>query len=138
MTLTYNDQIRRENDSEIIANLLRKDWIENEPPSYDAATQHEPVFVDGAWVVTDKTAEEIAAESVKRWPSKAEFWAEFTDTEKAAILTSDDIDVKMLDKELTMWSGVIIATDSRVVAGLDKLTQLNIITESRRTEILAN
>ena len=72
----------------------------------------------------------------KSWSSKAEFWAEFTDTEKAAIITSEDIGVKMLDKELTMWSGVIIATDSRVVAGLDKLVELDIITEARKDEII--
>lgn len=72
----------------------------------------------------------------KSWPSKAEFWTEFTDTEKAAIITSENIGVKMLDKELTMWSGVIIATDSRVVAGLDKLVELDIITEARKEEIV--
>ena len=72
----------------------------------------------------------------KSWSSKAEFWAEFTDTEKAAIITSEDIGVKMLDKELTMWSGVIIATDSRVITGLDKLVELDIITEARKDEII--
>lgn len=77
-------------------------------------------------------------QSTKSWPSKTEFWAEFTPQEKADILTSDDIGVKILNQELTMWSSIILATDVRVIAGLDKLAQLNIITESRRTEILAN
>lgn len=61
MTLTYQTQIRREDDATIITNLLRKGWIENEPPSYNPATQHAPVWNGTAWIVADLSAEEIAA-----------------------------------------------------------------------------
>lgn len=72
----------------------------------------------------------------KSWPSKAEFWAEFTDAEKVAILTSTDLSVRILDKELTMWTGIVLASDSRIIAGLDKLVELDIITEARKEEIV--
>lgn len=136
MTLTYNDQIRRENDSEMIANLLRKGWIENEPPSYDAATQHEPSFVDGAWVVIDKTAEEIAEESIKKWANAQSFMAEFTMEEKGAIALSTDPTIAALRLELSTWFSQVYSNDPRVVAGLDKLVEVEIITETRRTEII--
>ena len=63
MQLTYQSQLRSESDPAIIANLQRKGWVETVPPSYDAATQHAPEWLNGAWVVRDKTAEEIAAEN---------------------------------------------------------------------------
>jgi len=71
----------------------------------------------------------------KSWPSKAEFWSEFTESEKIAILTSQDIAIRMLDKELTMWTGIILATDSRIINGLDALQNAGILTEIRRESI---
>lgn len=36
-----------------------------DPPTYDSATQHAPVFENGSWVVRDKTVEELQAEAGK-------------------------------------------------------------------------
>ena len=110
-------------------------WLLRPPAPVHSSTQHAPEWVGGQWIISDKTAEEIAAQTAKSWPSKAEFWAEFSDAEKVGILTSNDLSIRMLDKELTMWSGIILATDARVVAGLDKLIELDIISEARRTNI---
>ena len=75
--------------------------------------------------------------TVKAWPSKAEFWAEFTDAEKAEIITSSDIGIKMLDKELTMWTATVRADDARILAGLAALTAAGILTTERSTAILS-
>lgn len=48
--LTYDKQLRSETDPEIIANLLRKGWVEAPQPPYDPATET-CQWVDGAWVV---------------------------------------------------------------------------------------
>jgi len=63
MQLTYQQQLRNESDPAVIANLQRKGWVETVPPSYDAATQHAPEWVNGEWIVRDKTTEEMAAET---------------------------------------------------------------------------
>ena len=109
------------------------DWLLRPPAPVHSSTQHAPEWGSGQWITRDKSEEE----TVKEWPSKAEFWGKFTTAEKLAIITSDDLSIKMLDKELTMWSGIILANDARVVAGLDKLVELEIITEARRTEIIS-
>lgn len=75
--------------------------------------------------------------AVKSWPSKAEFWAEFSDEEKAAIITSTNIGIRMLDKELTMWTATVRADDQRIIDGLTALASAGIISGARKTEILA-
>lgn len=57
MQLTYQQQLRNESDPAVIANLQRKGWVETVPPSYDAATQNAPEWVNGEWIVRDKTTE---------------------------------------------------------------------------------
>ena len=74
---------------------------------------------------------------VKSWPSKAEFWTEFTQDEKAGIITSSNIGIKMLDKELTMWTSTVRADDARILAGLAALTSAGILTTERSTAILS-
>lgn len=137
MQLTYQKQLRSESDAAVIANLQRKGWVETVPPSYDATTQHAPEWINGEWVVRDKTAEEIAAASAKTWPTKTEFWAEFTDAEKLSILDSTIPQIRLLDKELTMWSGSIVSTDLRIIAGMAALVTAGILTEARSTAILS-
>lgn len=75
--------------------------------------------------------------AVKAWPSKAEFWAEFSATEKAGIITSADIGIRMLDKELTMWTATVRADDQRIIDGLTALASAGIISGARKTSILA-
>lgn len=48
--LTYNLQLRKESDANVISNLLRKGWKEASPPSYDINTQFIE-WVNGDWVV---------------------------------------------------------------------------------------
>lgn len=48
--LTYNKQLRSEDNPQVIANLLRKGWVEVPQPPYDPATQT-CQWIDGAWVV---------------------------------------------------------------------------------------
>lgn len=73
---------------------------------------------------------------VKVWPSKTEFWAEFTQDEKAAIITSANIGIRMLDKELTMWTATVRADDQRIIDGLTALASAGIISGARKTAIL--
>jgi hypothetical protein len=75
--------------------------------------------------------------SVKSWPSKSEFWSEFTPQEKAAIITSSDIGIRMLDKELTMWTATVRSDDQRIITGLSALESAGIISTARKVEILA-
>jgi len=51
MYLTYQGSLRREEDENIISNLLRKEWVETIPPSYDELTQQPPQWINGEWVV---------------------------------------------------------------------------------------
>lgn len=74
---------------------------------------------------------------VKSWPSKSEFWAEFTQEEKAGIITSTNIGIRMLDKELTMWTATVRADDQRIIDGLTALASAGIISGARKTSILA-
>lgn len=132
MQLTHQQQLRSESDPAIIANLQRKGWVETVPPSYDAATQHAPEWVSGAWVVRDKIAEELR----KVWPNVQSFMAAFTMQEKAAIALSTDPTIAALRLELTTWLSQVLSNDSRVQMGLNKLVELGILTEQRKQEIL--
>lgn len=71
------------------------------------------------------------------WPNVQAFMAAFTMTEKAAIELSTDATIAALRLELTTWLTEVHPTDPRVIAGLDKLVELGILTSERRTEILA-
>lgn len=66
--LTLNAQLRSESDAQAIENLLRKGWAEAPKPAHNAATQHAPQWVAGAWIVRDKTAAELQAEKEMRIP----------------------------------------------------------------------
>jgi hypothetical protein len=74
--------------------------------------------------------------TVKVWPSKAEFWAEFTTQEKAGIITNANLGIRMLDKELTMWTASVRADDQRIIDGLSGLVSAGIISEERKAQIL--
>ena len=80
-------------------------------------------------------ADEMHKSRIKKWPDVQAFMAAFTSAEKAAIGLSTDPVIASLRVELSSWSSTVIATDSRVVAGLDRLEQLSIIDSERRSEI---
>ena len=112
-------------------NPKANDWALRPPaPPYDDHTQYEPEWIDGQWVIRDKP-------NYKIWANAQAFVAEFTDEEKAGIALSTDPTVAALRFELSTWFSEVHSNDLRVVAGLDKLVELSIITETRRTEITA-
>ena len=75
-------------------------------------------------------------QSVKIWPNVQAFMTEFTMPEKGAIALSMDPTVASLRLELTTWLSDVHSDDSRVVAGLDKLVELGILTTERKNAIL--
>lgn len=119
---------------ETYAGIAWKDESQSKP------TEQE---VLAAWneYVADRTARAAAAAARKVWTDAGAFWAEFTPTEKAAIVTSEVTGIKVLYAELTMWRGEVWSDDpaggGRVIQGLDALIAAGILTEQRKTEILA-
>jgi hypothetical protein len=71
----------------------------------------------------------------KIWANAQAFMAEFTMTEKAGIALSTDPTIAALRFELSTWFSEVHSTDPRVIAGLDKLVELSILTETRKDEI---
>ncbi len=102
-----------------------------------SSTQHAPEWANGQWVIRDKTAEELAAETRKVWASSADFWAAFTDSEKLAILASTIAGIILLREELRLWTGEVWSDDAKVQAGLGGLVATGIITAERKAAILA-
>jgi len=88
--------------------------------------------VERQWTVRARTPEEL----VKIWANAQAFMAEFTDDEKAGIANSTDTTVAALRLEISTWFSQVYSNDPRVIAGLDKLVELDIITEARKTEII--
>lgn len=76
------------------------------------------------------------ASNVKIWTNVQAFMAEFTMPEKAQIALSMDPTVAALRLELTTWLSDVHSDDPRVVAGLDKLAELGILTTERKNTIL--
>ena len=97
------------------------EWFGPSPPP----TQEE---IDQAW-------QEIQA--IKTWSNVQKFMAEFTMQEKASIALSADPTIAALRLELTTWFSQVLSNDPRVVAGLDKLVELGIISAQRKQEIIA-
>jgi hypothetical protein len=110
--------------------------VRPDPPSHDSATQHPAEWVDGEWVIRDKTPEELAAEARKVWSNSASFWAEFTNAEKLAIITATTEGIILLREELRLWLGEVWSDDPRVQAGLDGLEAVGILTTERKAAIL--
>lgn len=73
----------------------------------------------------------------KIWPNSQAFLSEFTMQEMAAIALSTDQTIAALRLLLSVWFSEVHSNDPRVTTGLDKLVELNIITEDRKNEILA-
>lgn len=88
--------------------------------------------VERQWIVRARTAEEL----VKIWANAQAFMAEFTDEEKSGIANSTDSTVAALRFEISTWFSQVYSNDPRVIAGLDKLVELDILTEARREEIV--
>ena len=104
-------------------------------PSFDEESQRVE-WGDSGWVVIDLTQEEIAAKTRKVWQTKAEFWNEFTNSEQIAIMDSTNTDIRLLDRQLVIWSGEVWSDDVRVQSGLNGLVAVGILTPDRKVEIL--
>lgn len=57
--------------------------------------------------------------------------------EKAGIALSTDPTIAALRLELSTWFSEVYSNDQRVIAGLDKLVELGVISEQRKQEIVA-
>lgn len=111
-------------------------WILRAAAPSHTSTQHPPQWVDGQWVTHNKTAEELAADARKIWPSSADFWANFTEAEKLAILASTIAGIILLREELRLWTGEVWSDDTRVQSGLNGLVAVGILTPERKAIIL--
>ena len=72
----------------------------------------------------------------KIWPSAADFWNEFTRTEKLAIADSTNPDIRLLHEDLRVRRGEVWSDATEVQQGLGLLVAVGILTESRKTQIL--
>lgn len=126
---TYNNWVAVKNPKAVIYQPIP------EPPTYDSSIQRIE-WING-WQVIDFTPEEIASANRKVWTGKAEFWAEFTQQEQLAIISSDIPDIKLLDRLVLVWGGEFWSDDQRVQQGLDGLVSAGILTLKRKEEILA-
>jgi hypothetical protein len=124
-------------DSWISSNNLKAQIYQPLPPqpSYNEETQRIE-WGDAGWNVIDLTQEEIAAKTRKIWETKADFWNEFTSSEQLDIMDSTIPDIRLLDRQLIVWSGEIWSDDERVLNGLNALVITGIITDQRKAEIL--
>lgn len=71
----------------------------------------------------------------KIWGNAQAFMAELTMPEKVEIALSTDATIAALRLELSTWFSEVHSNDPRVIAGLDKLVELSILTETRKDEI---
>ena len=121
----------------------------------------EIIFPQGQWSTKDSqivaipesaempTEEQMAAalESVeaqqsltsarKIWPTVADFYAEFTPTEKYLIQSSTIPAIVVARGDLAMWRGDVWSDNADVLAGLDAMVTAGVLTAERRAEILA-
>lgn len=118
------------------------DLIQEAQPSYNSITQYltatEVIDTATKTVTRGWQINAFAFPPVpdcKIWGNVQEFMAEFTMPEKASIALSTDPTIAGLRLELSTWFSEVHANDDRVVAGLDKLVELDIISEARKEAI---
>lgn len=113
------------------------DVMQDAQPDYDHATQicratetvdAQNKMVTRGWAIEARPL---------MWGSAQQFMAAFTMEEKAAVALSTDPTLAALRLELSTWLSSVHADDARVIAGLNKLVELGIISAERKTEILA-
>lgn len=113
------------------------DVIQESDPVYNPATQYLSTTetIDTTAKTVTRGWEIIDLPDYKIWANAQGFMAEFTTPEKADIAVSVDPTIASLRLELSTWFSEIYANDYRVITGLNRMVQLNILTEARRTEI---
>ena len=114
--------------------------LDNPTTTDDAGNRHGPgseVYEAAIQRWADAMEAQLAAVVDRKiWHTVADFWAEFSDTEKLAIADSTIAGIRLLHEELRMWRGEVWSDDPKVQAGLTGLVAVGILTESRKTEIL--
>lgn len=110
--LQLNDITRRETDPAIIANLLRKGWQEVAAPPPPPPPP-------------------------PMWMNAQAFMAAFTMEEKAAVALSSDPIIAALRLELSTWLSPVHVDDERVQLGLNRLVELEILTNDRKNAIIS-
>ena len=82
------------------------------------------------------TAKALAS-ARKIWTTVADFYAEFTGTEKYLIQSSTVPAILVARGDLAMWRGDVWSDNADVLAGLDAMVTAGVLTAERRAEILA-
>lgn len=118
------------------SSLLVLDVIQEERPALSAgqvARQTEVLNLEARQVIRGWEIETLAPQ----WANAQAFMAAFTDQEKTAITLSMDPAIAGMRLTLSTWLSPMHPDDARVQAGLNKLIDLGILTEQRKTEIIA-
>ena len=100
-------------------------WLDaGEPPTKDA--------LEAAWLEY-----KTAADARKTWPNAQAFMSQFTFPELCAIASSADATVKGFMLKLSTWFSPLESDNAEVAAALALLVGLGLLTEARKSEILA-
>jgi hypothetical protein len=123
----------------LTSNNPKKDFYQVLPPipSFDLSYQKEPIWLNGNWIIVNKSQEEITADLRKIWDNASLFIQEFSLEEMAAISLSSEPTIAALRLLLSTWFGEVWSDDPRVTSGLNALISSEIINENRKNEILA-
>jgi hypothetical protein len=124
--LTFQSQIRAEDDPARIETLARKGWAIL-PPRPGGGYE----WGGEAWVAPE------VQPTRKIWPTVTQFWDELPAAARQQIALSADPNVVVLRTELAMWRGEVWADDERVTGALLFLVLLEILTEEEMESILA-
>lgn len=109
-------------------------------PSYDHATHScaatEAIDAQSKTVTRGWTVEEMPPRP-KVWMNAQAFMAAFTMEEKAAVALSSDPIIAALRLELSTWLSTVHVDDERVQLGLNRLVELEILTNDRKNAIIS-
>lgn len=107
---------------------LTETWVDARPVPSEAA-------INEAWAEIE--AAQALIDARKIWPTVADFYAEFTPTEKYLIQSSAIPSIVVARGDLAMWRGDVWSDNPDVLAGLDAMVAAGVLTAERRSEILA-
>jgi hypothetical protein len=116
------------------------DVIEEPQPSYDTETHTcaatETIDTQAKTVTRGWTVQVRPPES-KIWTNAQAFMSAFTMEEKAAVALSSDPIIAALRLELSTWLSPVHVNDERVQLGLNRLVELEILTNDRKNAIIS-
>lgn len=103
-----------------------------------ALTEQDVSDRDADQVTWDAGQDDRDAKAARKvWPSVAEFYDEFTETEQYLLQISTDAALVVARGKLSMWRGEVWNDDERITGGLTAMVSATVITETRKTEILS-